>query len=211
MPSTAQRFEADQQFTYRALQDARQYNTDTDPTGSRAEAIYARLAKASRLMYPWSTDGTPGQSRKAVEDLDEITSILTEKIGPASRREFSEQGRTRRHESKTTRQLDAEIDTALTRPRHDGTSSTDARPRSHATVKSTASLRWNPAVRGSGEVTAHSGFRAFVQPAGSGKWRWEVKPVGYETIDRSEAIGEGTANSKARAKAAASRVLLSQL
>lgn len=88
---------------------------------------------------------------------------------------------------------------------------TGTRRRSHATVRSTASLRWNPAVRGSGEVTARSGFRAFVQPAGSGKWRWEVKPVGYEMIDPKRSIGEGTANSKAKAKAAAGRALLSQL
>jgi hypothetical protein len=114
MTTTAKRYEADRQFTYRALQDARQYNTDTDPTGSRAEAIYKRLAKASRLMQPWSTDGTDTQSRKAVEYLDEITSILTKKIGPASRRELSAQ---RQLGSKTTNQLDREINEALTRPK----------------------------------------------------------------------------------------------
>lgn len=83
--------------------------------------------------------------------------------------------------------------------------------KAHTTAKSTASLRWDPAVRGRGEVTARSGFRAFVQPTDGGEWRWEVKPIGYEMIDPKRSIGEGTANSKAKAKAAASRVLLSQL
>jgi hypothetical protein len=72
-------------------------------------------------------------------------------------------------------------------------------------------LKWNPAVRGHGEVTARSGFRAFVQPAGSGKWRWEVKPVGYEMIDPMRSVGAGTASSKTAAKTAAARLLLAQL
>jgi len=71
-------------------------------------------------------------------------------------------------------------------------------------------LKWNPAVRGRGEVTARSGFRAFIQPAGSGKWRWEVKPVGYEVIDPTRSIGSGMASSRASAKTAAARLLLVQ-
>lgn len=100
MATREQRFEADRKFTYRALQDARQYVTDVDRTGSKAEALYERLARANRLMYPWSTDGTEAQSKKAIEYLGEITSILSEKIGPASRREFSEQGGSRDHSTK---------------------------------------------------------------------------------------------------------------
>jgi hypothetical protein len=97
MATREQRFEADKKFTYRALQDARQYVTDVDHSGRKAEAIYARLERANRLMYPWSTDGTEAQSKKAIEYLNEITSILSDKIGPASRREFREQGGSRDH------------------------------------------------------------------------------------------------------------------
>lgn len=88
----AKAFEADKAETYRALQDARAYVTDFDRDGKKAEAIYKRLERANRVMYPWSTDGTPAQSAKAIEYINEITSILSEKIGPASRREFREQG-----------------------------------------------------------------------------------------------------------------------
>jgi len=93
--TAARRFEADQLYVSRALVDARGYNTDVDPAGHKAEAIYERLSRASRLMYPWSTDGTPAQMKRAVEYLHEITAILSEKIGPASRREFHEQGGSR--------------------------------------------------------------------------------------------------------------------
>ena len=97
MVTPEQRFAADKQYAYRALQDARQYNTDVDHTGSKAEALYVRLSRASRLMYPWSTDGTPAQAKQANEYLAEITSILSEKVGPASRQELSEQGGWRHH------------------------------------------------------------------------------------------------------------------
>ncbi len=100
MATAEQRFEADKKFAYRALQDARQYVTDFDRSGSKAEALYERLARASGMMRPWSTDGTSAQSKKAIEYLNEITSILSEKIGPAARREFSEQGGTRHHATK---------------------------------------------------------------------------------------------------------------
>jgi hypothetical protein len=127
MATREQRFEADRKFTYRALQDARQYNTDVDRGGRKAEAIYERLARANRLMYPWSTDGTEAQSKKAIEYLNEITSILSEKIGPASRREFREQGGSRDHSTKkraahahatkkkSGAQLDREIAEVLTK------------------------------------------------------------------------------------------------
>jgi hypothetical protein len=88
------------------------------------------------------------------------------------------------------------------------TSRSSSSKRSHATKPA---LRWDPAVRGRGEVTARSGYRAFVQPVGTGKWHWEVKPVGYEMLDPKRSVGTGTASSKAAAKAAASRLLLSQL
>jgi len=116
MASKEQRFEADKKYAYRALQDARQYVTDMDRTGSKAEALYERLSRASRMMRPWSTDGTSTQSKKAIEYLDEVTSILSEKIGPASRREFSEQGGARHHatKKKSPTQLDREIIQALT-------------------------------------------------------------------------------------------------
>ncbi len=91
MSITDQRFDADKQYSYRALQDARQYVTDTDPTGRKASLLYERLARASRMMRPWSTDGTPAQSRIAIEHLNEITSMLSHKIGPASRRELEGQ------------------------------------------------------------------------------------------------------------------------
>jgi len=84
-----------------------------------------------------------------------------------------------------------------------------SRHTSHSTKKT--ALRWNPAVRGRGEVTARSGYRAFVQPGSAGKWHWEVKPVGYEMLDPKRSIGAGTASSKSAAKAAASQLLLSQL
>lgn len=100
MATAEQRFEADKKFAYRALQDARQYVTDFDRTGSKAEALYKRLARADSLMRPWSTDGSSAQAQKAIEYLQEITSILSEKIGPASRREFSEQRDTRHHAMK---------------------------------------------------------------------------------------------------------------
>jgi len=100
MATAARRFELDKEEAYRALQDARQYVTDFDRRGSKAEAIYERLARASAMMRPWSTDGTTAQSKKAVEYLNEIKSILSEKIGPASRREFSEQGGKRHHTTK---------------------------------------------------------------------------------------------------------------
>lgn len=100
MATAQERFETDKKFTYRALQDARQYVTDVDRTGAKAEALYARLAKANRLMYPWSTDGNAAQSKKAIEYIKEITSILSDKIGPASRREFREQGGRRDHATK---------------------------------------------------------------------------------------------------------------
>lgn len=105
--NTDQRFEADKALAYRALQDARAYVTDFDRTGKKAEAIYERLARASRLMRPWSTDGTQAQANKAIEYLHEITSILSEKIGPASRREFPEQGGSRAG-GKSAAQLDRE-------------------------------------------------------------------------------------------------------
>ncbi len=95
MTTAAPRFEADQLYASRALVDARGYNTDVDSTGRKAEAIYERLARAQRLMYPWSTDGTPAQAKRAIDYLQEITAILSEKIGPASRREFHEQGGSR--------------------------------------------------------------------------------------------------------------------
>jgi hypothetical protein len=114
MATAAERFEADKKFTYRALQDARQYVTDVDRTGAKAEAIYERLAKANRLMYPWSTDGSDAQSKKAIEYIHEITSILSDKIGPASRREFREQGGRRDHATKKSpAQLQREIDDTL--------------------------------------------------------------------------------------------------
>lgn len=108
-------FELDRQETYRALQDARAYNTDTDRTGKKAEAIYKRLEKANRVMYSYSTDGSPDQKKKAIEYLREITSILSEKIGPASRREFAEQGGTRGIASsrRSPAELDREIKTFL--------------------------------------------------------------------------------------------------
>lgn len=84
-------FEADKAEVYRALQDARVYATDFDRTGKKAEALYKRLERANRLMYAWSTDGDAAQSKKAIEYIKEIGSILTHKIGPASRREFPEQ------------------------------------------------------------------------------------------------------------------------
>ena len=114
MATAQERFEADKKFTYRALQDARQYVTDVDRTGAKAESIYERLAKANRLMYPWSTDGNATQSKKAIEYIQEITSILSDKIGPASRREFSEQGGRRDHATKKSpAQLQREIDDVL--------------------------------------------------------------------------------------------------
>ena len=117
MATAEHRFEADKKFAYRALQDARQYVTDFDRTGSKAEALYERLARADRLMRPWSTDGTSVQAKKAIEYLQEITSIISEKIGPASRREFSEQGGTRHHATKKTpAQLQREIDEVLAKP-----------------------------------------------------------------------------------------------
>lgn len=118
MASPEQRFEADKQSAYRALQDARQYVTDFDRTGSKAKALYERLARASRMMRPWSTDGTQTQSKKAIEYLNEITSIISEKIGPASRREFREQGGTHHvSRSKSPTQLDREIAQSLARTR----------------------------------------------------------------------------------------------
>lgn len=95
---------------------------------------------------------------------------------------------------KSPAQLQRDIDAAL------GRSDTSA-----------PSLKWGPAVRGHGEVTARSGYRAFVQPSGSGKWHWEVKPVGYEMLDPKRSVGAGTTSSKAAAKAAAGRLLLAQL
>jgi hypothetical protein len=101
-------FEADRAEVSRALQDARAYVTDFDSDGRKAEALYGRLARASRLMQPWSTDGTAGQAQKAVEYLREIASILSEKIGPASRREFPEQGG--HHESApTSREIEQDV------------------------------------------------------------------------------------------------------
>lgn len=100
MSISEKRWELEKSETYRALQDARQYNTDTDRTGAKAEAIYDRLARANSVMRPWSNDGNAEQKKKANEYLTEITSILSHKIGPASRREFVEQGGKRSHLSK---------------------------------------------------------------------------------------------------------------
>lgn len=101
-------FEADWKEVYRALQDARAYVTDFDRDGRKAEALYERLARAGRLMRPWSTDGTVEQSRKAVDAIREITSLLSEKIGPASRREFPEQGGSRGG-SPTPREIEQDV------------------------------------------------------------------------------------------------------
>jgi len=110
MTTAAQRFEADKKFAYRALQDARQYVTDFDRTGSKAEALYERLARAANMLYPWTTDGTEAQAQKAMDYRREIMSILSDKIGPASRRAFSEQGGTHHAtKKKSPRQLDREI------------------------------------------------------------------------------------------------------
>lgn len=106
MATAAQRFEADKKFAYRALQDARQYVTDVDHRGSKAKALYARLARARRVLEPWSTDGTSAQVKKAIEYLREITSVLSAKIGPASRREFHEQDGQRDHATKKKRARD---------------------------------------------------------------------------------------------------------
>lgn len=85
-------WEADRAETYRALQDARAYVTDLDRTGRQAEALYKRLERGNRVMYNWSTDRTDAaRQKKAIEYIHEITSILSHKIGPASRREFPEQ------------------------------------------------------------------------------------------------------------------------
>ena len=115
-----------------------------------------------------------------------------QKSGHATRR--TTRGSSQHATKKSAAQLQREIDEAL------------ANPQSRKTV-----LRWDPAVRGRGEVTARSGYRAFVQPLSAGKWHWEVKPVGYEVLDPKRSVGTGTASSKAAAKAAASRLLLSQL
>ena len=80
MATAARRFEADKKFAYRALQDARQYVTDFDRTGSKAAALYERLSRASRMMRPWSTDGTLTQRGTAIEYLKTITSILSGSI-----------------------------------------------------------------------------------------------------------------------------------
>ena len=110
--TTEQRFDADKAFAYRALQDARAYNTDIDRTGYLAKNVYKRLERASRMMRPWSTDGTAAQVKKAIEYLGEISSILSHKIGPASRREFPEQGGAGAKKTSPA-QLNAEISAAL--------------------------------------------------------------------------------------------------
>lgn len=114
MANPGQRFEADRQYAYRALQDARAYVTDTDRNGIGARAIYERLARARGMMYPWSTDGRPTESEKAIEYLREITSILSEKIGPASRCEFPEQDDcadppTKKSPAQIRREIDASL------------------------------------------------------------------------------------------------------
>lgn len=115
MATAEQRFEADTKFVYRALQDARQYVTDFDREGSKAKALYVRLDKARSLMQPWSTDGTAVQAKKAIEYLRELGSLASDKIGPASRREFREQGGARNHatKKKSPAQLQREINEAL--------------------------------------------------------------------------------------------------
>ena|ERR1700750_3444457 len=105
-----QRFALDKDIAYKALQDARLYVTDMDPTGVKAEKIYKKLVRASNFMRPWSTDGSAAQIKKAIEYLDEITSVLSLKIGPASRAEFPGQMGFKR---KTSAQLNREIDEAL--------------------------------------------------------------------------------------------------
>lgn len=78
-------WEADWRDAYRALQDARLYVTDFDRTGQKAERIYERLDGEVRRMREWSSDGPPSEAKRATEWLREAFSILTYKIGPASR------------------------------------------------------------------------------------------------------------------------------
>ncbi len=92
MASRAQvNFVMDKADAYRALQDARAYVTDFDLKGTSAKALYTRLERAIRIMRPWSTDGDASQRKQAMDYIIDIDSILSEKIGPASRREFPEQ------------------------------------------------------------------------------------------------------------------------
>lgn len=99
-----QSFEADKKLAYRALQDARQYVTDFDRTGSKARALYERLAQAANMLYPWTTDGTEAQAKKATGYRQEIMSLLSEKIGPAYRYHATR---------KSPAQLQREIDESL--------------------------------------------------------------------------------------------------
>lgn len=118
---SAGHFELDRAIACRALQDARAYVVDLDRSGRQAKAIYSSLERASRVMRPWSDDGShrnatgdaKAHGRKATECLREIASILSEKIGPASRREFPQQ----RTPKKSAAQFKREIDAALERSR----------------------------------------------------------------------------------------------
>lgn len=74
------------------LAKARHYVTDFDRSGEKAEALYKQLATVERRMRAHATDSPVAARRdKAREYLEEIVSILTHKIGPASRAELSGQ------------------------------------------------------------------------------------------------------------------------
>ncbi len=75
---------ADLQVARDAMAKARQYVTDFDKDGKKAEAIYKLLDRAKRLMSNYSDP-------KSIEMSRDITSILSEKIGPASRATLSGQ------------------------------------------------------------------------------------------------------------------------
>lgn len=68
------------------LAKARHYVIDFDRGGEKAEALYKQLATVERRMRAHATDSPVAARRdKAREYLEEIVSILTHKIGPASR------------------------------------------------------------------------------------------------------------------------------
>ncbi len=76
------------------LAKARHYVIDFDRSGEKAEALYKQLATVERRMRAHATDSPVAARRdKAREYLEEIVSILTHKIGPASRAELPGQER----------------------------------------------------------------------------------------------------------------------
>lgn len=61
----------------------RQYVTDFDKDGSKAEKLYQQLDQVLRRMRAHTSDGV--DTKKAIEYVKEAESIATHKIGPASR------------------------------------------------------------------------------------------------------------------------------